>query len=277
MMPTADYFRFIATTFSHAVLDMVRRRRNQTIGAIITLPALIPLLLLALGTGQDFDEANTSVFANMVEMLYIRAVTPLLALFFGAMLIGEDIESQTIPYVLSRPVPRSAWVSGLFLAYWTICSLLLALALTLTYVSCIVLDVSFLSSDTVLLLLRYEGAAVMSLLGYGAVCMLLGAVVRRPIVVGILLIFLWQRAAMFAPGLTDFLTIEKYVNALLPGGGSSVVSLMEASAFEIIKSETPISAASATIALIAVAATCVAGTTRAVLNREYTTPTAVTE
>ncbi len=277
MMLNSDYFRFVATTFTHTFLDMLRRRRNQMIAAIVALPAFIPLLLLVLPTSEDFDRENAFVFTQMVEIFYIRAVTPLLALFFGAMLIGEDIESQTIPYILSRPIPRSAWISGRFLAYLAICSLLMLLALTVTFVSCSILEISFPSPDSLLLLLHYEGAAIMSLLGYGAICMLLGAIVRRPIIVGILLIFVWQRVAMFAPGMTDFLTIEKYVNALLPGGGSSVISLVEANAFDVIKTGLPISAPGAGVALIVIAALCIAGTTHAVLNKEYTTPTAVTE
>lgn len=274
---TADYFRFAATAFSHTFLDMLQRRRNQVIAVIISLPAFIPMLLIVLPTSEDFASENTFVFTQMAELLYIRAVTPLLALFFGAMLIGEDIESQTIPYILSRPVPRSAWIAGRFLAYLAVTSLLMFAVLTISFVSCSILEISFPSMHTFLALLRYEGVAVMSLMGYGAICMLLGAIVRRPIIVGILLIFLWQRFAMWAPGITDFFTIEKYVNALLPGGGSNVVSLIELTVFDAYKAELAVSAPVAVLTLIAIAVACLARTTVAVLNKEYTTPTAVTE
>ncbi len=274
---TAGYFRFAATTFSHAFLDMLQRRRNQVIAAIVSLPAFIPLLLTLLPTNVDFDNENAFVFTQMAELLYIKAVTPLLALFFGAMLIGEAIESQTIPYILSRPVPRSAWITGRFLAYLAVASLMMFAVLTISFVSCSILQTSFPSMDRFLTLLRYEGVAVMSLMGYGAICMLLGAIVRRPIIVGILLIFLWQRMAMWAPGITDFLTIEKYVNALLPGGRSNVVSLVEAAAISAYKAELAVSAPTAVLTLIVIAAACIGGTTVAVLNKEYTTPTAVTE
>ncbi len=276
-MMTAGYFRFAATTFSHVSLDMLQRRRNQVVALIVSLPAFIPLLLLVLPTGVDFGGENTFVFTQMAELLYIRAVTPLLALFFGAMLIGEGIESQTIPYILSRPVPRSAWVAGRFLAYLAVASLLMFAVLTISFVSCSILQLSFPSMDRFLMLIRYEGVAVMSLMGYGAVCMFLGAVVRRPIIVGILLIFLWQRMAMLAPGVADFLTIEKYANALLPGGGSNVVSLVEATAIAAYKAEFAVSAPTAVLTLIAIAAACIGATTVAVLKKEYTTPTAVTE
>jgi len=277
MMLNSAYVQFLVTTFTHAFFDMIKRRRNQVIGAVILLPALIPLLLLVLPKSVDFTTSDTFVFTQMIEIFYIRAVTPLLALFLGAMLIGEDIESQTIPYILSRPIPRSAWVTGRFLAYLAASSLLLFVTLTVTFVSCSILEISFPSLDNLLLLFQYQGTAIMSLLGYGAICMLIGALVRRPIIVGILLIFLWQRLAMFAPGLSDYFTIEKYVNALTPGGGTNVISILEETAFQVIKSGMAITPFWAALALIAIAAACIAGTTRAVLKKEYTTPTAVTE
>ena len=271
-----NYLTFVRTSFSHAFLDMLHRRRSQVIAIILLLPAFIPLLLLFLPRGQ-LDNGVTFVFDNMAEMLYIYAVTPLLSLFFGAMLVGEDIESQTIPYILTRPVPRSAWIAGRFLAFLVLCSLLLFAALSITFVTCSILDVSFPAGKTLVTMLHYEGAGIAALLGYGSICMLLGAVVKRPVILGVLLIFGWQRAAMYAPGITDFFTIEKYVNALLPEGGASIVVLSQAAITDAYKSEMVVSAPSALMTLIVIAIGCVVLTSAAVLSKEYTTPTAVTE
>ncbi len=56
----------------------------------------------------------------------------------------------------------------------------------------------------------------MALIGYGAVMAFLGATTRRPIVIGVLLLYGWQKLATLVPGLIDFLTIQKYTDALLP-------------------------------------------------------------
>lgn len=272
----ADYVAFVRTSFLHAFMDMIQRRRSQMVALILLLPAFIPLILLFLPRG-DINTSNTFVFDNMAEMLYVLTVTPLLALFFGAMLVGEDIESQTIPYILTRPVPRSAWITGRFLAFMVLCSLLIFVALTITFITCSILEISFPSGTTLMNLFRYEAAAIAGLLGYGGICMLLGAVVKRPVIVGVLFIFGWQRAAFFAPGITDFFTIEKYVTALLPEGSSSVAVLGREAITEAYKAEMAVSAPIALMTLIAIAIVCIALTSSAVLNREYTTPTAVTE
>ena len=63
---------------------------------------------------------------------------------------------------------------------------------------------------------HYSGVALLGLLAYGAVTMFLGAVTKRPIVIGVLLLYGWQRVATAVPGLIDFLTVQKYTDTLLP-------------------------------------------------------------
>jgi len=273
----SNYFSFVLSSFMHAFLDMLQRRRSQVVGAVMVMPAVIPLLLLVLPRGDEIDTGVSFIFDNMAEMLYVQAATPLLALFFGAMLIGEDVEAQTIPYILTRPVPRSAWVAGRFLAYLALCSILLFVALAVTFISCSIFDVAFPSGSTFKSLFHFQGAGMAGLLGYGGVCMLLGALVKRPVIVGVLLIFGWQRGAMFAPGVTDFFTIEKYVTALLPGGGTSIAVQGRAALTDQYKAELAVSAPTAFFVLLVIAIACIALTSAAVLSREYTTPTAVTE
>lgn len=274
---TSSYVGYFATAFAQTLSAMLRRRRSQVVGAIVVMPAFIPLLLVFLPPSNDIETGEIWVFTPIIEIFYISAVAPLLALFFGTMLLGEDIESQTIPYILTRPTPRSAWVLGRFTAFLTACSGLMFVAFGLAFATSCVLQPLFLSVGNVVLLFHYLLAVMASLLGYGAICTFLGSVVRRPVVVGVLLIFGWQRGAMMAPGLPDFLTIEKHVNTLLPGGGGAAIQFMRESPFFEYKGELLVSAPAAALTLVAIAAVCMALTTLAVMRREYTTPTAVTE
>ena len=274
---TSSYTNYFVTAFAQTLSAMLRRRRSQVVGAIVVVPAFIPLLLVFLPSSSDIESGEIWVFTQIVETFYIGAVAPLLALFFGAMLLGEDIESQTIPYILTRPTPRSAWVLGRFAAFFTACSGLMFVAFGVAFVGSCVLQPLFLSVDNILLSFHYLFVAMASLLGYGAICTFLGAVVRRPVVVGVLFIFGWQTGAMMAPGLTDLLTIEKHVNTLLPGGGTTVAKLMEETPLADMKGEILLSAPAAALTLVAIAAACMALTTLAVKRREYTTPSAVTE
>jgi hypothetical protein len=51
---------------------------------------------------------------------------------------------------------------------------------------------------------------------YGAVFALIGALVPRPLVAGLLLIFGWEQVALFVPGYLRRFTVAHYLQALVP-------------------------------------------------------------
>jgi ABC-type transport system involved in multi-copper enzyme maturation permease subunit len=271
------YWRAFVASLGHGLATFLRRRRTHMAFALVLLPALIPLILPVLPRDSHDPISRDWILTQMIEIFYISAVTPLLALFFAAMLVGEDVESQTISYILTRPVPRSAWVLGRFGAYLIVCSGLIFASIVALWLAVLPLPRPAAPDVDVLTLLQYQGAAMMSLLGYGALCAYLGSLVRHPIVVGVLLIFGWQRLAMLAPGVTDFLTIHKYAAALLPGGGRSDLSAIEGAASQLLRSEIAVQPVTALLTLLLFAAGCLTLAGLTVRRREYTTPVAVTE
>ena len=280
MNETADFkvpsfWRYLNASCSHAVV-MTIRRRNAVLAAAVTLtPVLIPLALAFLSEAV-YAEDGSRIFERMVEGLYLAAISPLLGLFFATMLIGEDVESQTIPYVLTRPIPRSALVLGKYAAFMAISTTVMLPAIVLTFAACTALGGISFSASGISLLAHYCGVAIMSLAGYGAVCMMFGTLFKRPIIVGVVTIFGWQRLAMFVPGFIDFFTIEKYVKMLLPKlatGRENVV--MRAAMIEFHKKVFLISASKAFVALLIIACLLLCVTIFVISRREYTTARAV--
>jgi len=270
-----NYWRYLRASYSHALV-MTMRRRHAVLGAAVALtPVLIPLALAFLSQ-TAFAEDGSKIFVRMVEGLYLGAITPLLGLFFGCMLIGEDIESQTILYVLTRPIPRSAFVGGKYLAFLAISVCILLPSTVLTFAACTALGGISFSSAGLTLLAHYCGVEAMSLIGYGALCMLFGALFKRPIIIGIVTIFGWQRLALYVPGFIDFFTIEKYVLMLMPKGAAvrdKVV--MKTAIAEFQKKVFLISASKALVALLVISCLLLALTVLVVRRREYTTARAV--
>ncbi len=270
-----DFVRCLGASCSHALVLSLRRRRTILAAGVALTPALIPVLMAFWSSGP-FAQNGFRVFVILMEMVYLRAMAPLMALFFACMLIGEEVESQTIHYVLTRPVPRLAWVSGKFLGYLVAGTLVLLPSAALTFAGCLALGSFPVSWASIILWLHYSGVLVMALLGYGAFCMFLGAVVRKPVVIGIVVFFGWQRAAMLAPGVVDFLTIEKYLAALLPKLAaerrdpviSAILSTHQ-------KREILVGAFKAGMALLIIAAALVALTALVVRVREYRTERSV--
>lgn len=209
------YGHFVATAF-HQTLRLLAHRRRTILALLIAFsPVLLPVAMAALGGGPNLPRGQ-EIFIALIEKLYLRGITPLLALFFGCMLIGEDIESHTIHYVLCRPVPRSAWVLGKFLGYcvFTVCVLVPAVALL--FLACTTLGAFSATASNLKLLAHYLGVLCAAVAVYGAFSMLLGAFAKRPVVYAILYLFVAQRFAVTVPGVIDFLSLEKYLFALLP-------------------------------------------------------------
>lgn len=208
------YAGFLGVAFAHAFTLMLRRSRLVLAAAIALLPVLLPVALVFLARAEVPVEGG-GAFVRLMEQLYLSTLAPVLALFFATMLIGDDVEAQTIGYILTRPVPRSAWVAGRYLAYCVLCAGLLVASAGLVFAGCLALPAFALDAARVLLFAHYAGLLALAVLAYGALCLFLGTF-KRPIIYGVVLIFGWQRLAMQIPGLVDFLTVSKYIEALHP-------------------------------------------------------------
>ena len=209
------YLTYVMAAFGQGLLLLIRRPRLLLVSGISLLPVLIPIMI-AFFSRDHYASDGTDIFIQLATRLHISVFVPLLSLFFGSMLIAEEIESQTITYLLTRPSPRSAWVLGRFMAYALVATSLLWISLTLTYIACTTLaDLDF-AAIHLKLLAWYAGIGVLGILTYGTLSMYLGAGTKRPIVYGVLLFFGWEPMARVIPGIVDFLTVMKYLEALFP-------------------------------------------------------------
>jgi ABC-2 type transport system permease protein len=176
---------------------------------------LLPVAIAFLST-STFNPDGIEVFVDLVETLHLAGLTPLLALFFATMLLGEEVEGQTIPYILTRPIPRSAWILGKFFAYLAVVSSILIVSIALTYLASATLNGVDRIWEQLDVPLQYAVVAVMALMSYGAFTLFLGTVTRRPIVYGVVFLYGWQNGVKQIPGVVDFLSIQKYIEALYP-------------------------------------------------------------
>ncbi|NLN93603.1 MAG: ABC transporter permease subunit [Candidatus Hydrogenedens sp.] len=210
------YIKALYASCRHALTTLARRRRLALAALIAFLPVLAPLAL-AFFSPSEYAESGNQVFVRLAEDIHVDVFTPLLALFFAGMLIAEDIEMRTMTYILTRPMPRSAWVLGRFLAYMIVATLILLVSALLTFAaSSLHAKLSLVSQADLKLFAHYCGVMILGLLAYGSFSVFLGAFTKRPIIYGVILFYGWQHLATLVPGLVDFFTIKKYTTALLP-------------------------------------------------------------
>ncbi len=274
----AGYFNYFRAAYGHATVMMVRRMRVVMAAVICLLPVLIPLATAFLSRDR-FAQEGAVQFRMLVEHAHITMLAPLLALFFGSMLIGEDIEARNIPYVLTRPIPRSAWVLGRFGAYLTVTGTILLLSIGLTFASSTSLARFGVSATNLGILAQYSAVAVLALLGNGAVAVFLGALTKRPIIFGVLVLYGWQQLAMKVPGVIDFFTIQKYTDAMLPAlaseRGMQTSPAARDALLEFTREVYAVGAAKACITLLLISAVFLGLTVLVVRARQFASARAI--
>jgi ABC-type transport system involved in multi-copper enzyme maturation permease subunit len=162
----------------------------------------------------------------MIWVLFLRFIIPVLGVFYGTSLIADEIEDKTITYLFTRPIPRGAVLVGKYLAY-LVCTTLVVLPSVMIVYFLIVpfgeIPASFGA------LVKDLGILALGLAVYGALFALIGAVLKRPLVIGLVFAFGWEQVALLMPGYLKRFTVAYYLQALVPHAMPSdgVVSLLQ--------------------------------------------------
>ncbi|MET7951492.1 ABC transporter permease subunit [Micromonospora sp. NPDC005324] len=170
---------------------------------LLLLP--LPLVLLGLAVlcrslGVDPGEWGPPVLVG----LGLAVVLPVVALIIGTGVLGAEIDDGTVVHILTKPLPR-----------WQIVLPKLAVAAGVTAVTVAVpLYVAGVLADSVRLGLALAFAAALGALAYSALFLALSLVTRRPVLLGLVYVLIWEGLlGNFVSG-TKVLSIQQYVIAL---------------------------------------------------------------
>lgn len=174
----------------------------------------------------------SSLYNQMSFLLFLHFLLPLMALFIGTAVISDEVEERTLPYLMVRPVPRWEMVLSKMLAGCITIYALLFFSSILTY-SALTLSGGFHGWVRDLgRLFRSLGVLLLGLLVYVPFFTVLGGVLKRPVLAGLLFVFGWESAVAFFPGNVKLLTVAHYLHVLIPKlqrvrGGSVHIQLLD--------------------------------------------------
>ena len=204
------------TVLRLSLRGLARNRRSAFLVLLLGLPVLIALVqrLAARSQAHGADLYGLLVAGYYVGSFvpFVGKALPLAALFFAAALISDEVEGRTLVYFLTRPIPRASVVVGKFAAalVWTMgaacVSLVLVFALTTPSFSA--------ALQTTPRLLRDLAVAFAALASYGALFALLGVLLRRPLLPGILFLYVWEWLARITQA-SSHLTLGTALESLL--------------------------------------------------------------
>jgi ABC-type transport system involved in multi-copper enzyme maturation permease subunit len=207
-------------TGARAVFDlsldgMVFSRRSLLMALLVAAPAAFAVLYRLLSATQGAPPLGPSdLYALMVAVYWVRNVLPLAALFYATSLVADEVEGRTLTYLLTRPITRASIMAGKFAAY-------LATTLTLALPAAVVTFFILMASPAApalgpaaVDLLRDLGVMLLALVVYGALFALLGVLLKRPVIPGLLFLYGWELLANL-PGYLPRLTLTAWLRSLI--------------------------------------------------------------
>ena len=215
------FFYAAMRVFDLSIGEMLWSRRTVFMGLLVGVPVVLACVLRVL---KEFGAPSLSVnhtavggpviFGFILWLLYIRFTVPLLGVFYGTALIADEVEDKTITYLFSRPIPRGAVLIGKYIAY-LVCTVFVVLP-SLTLVWLLVVPINGSLGPSFPDLAKDLGLLALGLAAYGAVFAVAGAVLKRPLLIGLIYVLGWEPLVMAIPGYLKRLSVAYYVQGLVP-------------------------------------------------------------
>jgi ABC-type Na+ efflux pump permease subunit len=265
----ASFLSGALRVFEMSLGEMLWSRRTIFMALVVGSPVILAIVARIVQSagiaplrvnGVRADAAG--MFGMMVWVFFLRFIIPVLGVFYGTSLIADEVEEKTVTYLFTRPIRRGSVLFGKYIAYLVCTTLVVLPGITLVYF----LIVPFGEiAGSFRWLLADLGLLAVGLAAYGALFALVGALMKRPLVVGLVFAFGWEQVALVMPGYLRRFTLAHYLQSLVPHTMPSdgVVSLLQA-----VFTESPPAWVSL-LALGAATATSLALAARTVERREY--------
>lgn len=201
--------------FDLSLDGMVFSRRSLLMALLVAAPVLFSVLYRVLAFSRGTPPIGPSdLYALVVAVYWIRNVLPLAALFYATSLVADEVEGRTLTYLLTRPLTRGAIFAGKFAAY-TATTLTLALpAAVLSFFILFTAPNAPALGPAAADLLRDLGVMLLTLVAYGALFGLLGVLLKRPVIPGLVFLYGWELLANL-PGYLPRFTLTAWLRSLI--------------------------------------------------------------
>jgi ABC-2 type transport system permease protein len=246
-----------------------RSRRITWLSLLGLLPVAVGALLVFMPrlTGAELDAPI--LFLDVGLTLYIHILLPLLAALIGCSLVAEEVDDRTLPYILTRPVPKWLFVVSKMLAGCITVGLILGVSLFATYT--VMTGAGGFGSwfGALGALIRAAGVLSLGCLAYTAFFGLLGASMIRPVLMSMVFAFGWEKIIAHMPSRVKLMTVVAYLNELYPSYRQhDSEEGIDAILGQLVRAG-DVSMPAPALVLLAIFLGCTALTTLLVYKREY--------
>jgi len=211
-MKIVEEFRRAAVVVTLTIRYLLTTRR-----AIVTaLLAMIPVIVVLSLAAAQVQSFNIVLFQILMVPLFLQVVLIFVTIVQAGSLIREEIEDDTLPYLLTRPISKPAIVLYKYLGYVVAMLVLLVPPVVVAYGVTEAYTGSSFGADLDVLG-AFLAVTVLGGLAYGALFTLLSVATRRPLFAGLLFGFVWEGVVGSIPGDVPKLSVIYYLRSILQG------------------------------------------------------------
>jgi ABC-2 type transport system permease protein len=200
-------FPLSAPVFALTVRGLVDGRRYLALALLAAVPVIAAAVFAAAG---DIDPRI--FWARLAQRLIIPTVTAFIAVVIAASAVADERDDGTILYLVSTPLSRLGLIVTKILAAWTTSMALLGPSVLIAGA------VALGDRVTPGMLLWPLAGVALATLAYCAAAVLLAMVSRRPVVIGVLYILLWEGSIATFAASADRLSLAAYGRAIAVEG-----------------------------------------------------------
>ena len=201
--------------FKFFVKNSINSKRTIWIGVMGLVPVLFAFIIVLLKPLiSEQGVSVSSLFPQVSVFLYIHFLLPLTAIFVGTAVIADEVDGRTLPYLLTRPLPRRNIVLAKLLSGAAVTGVLFIISLAMVYIimkqengfSGLVRDID--------IYLGTVGIVFLGLVVYLPLFCLIGGILKRPVLIGLFFTFGWESTISFLPGNIKYFSISHYLHIL---------------------------------------------------------------
>lgn len=198
----------LGALFGLTVRQHTHGRRLWVLALLYAIPCALAVLLRYLGApGEAVEYA-------LVLTLLPHGLAPLTALLYAAGVVADEVEEQTLTYLLLRSVPRWQLFLTKLVATFCVTAALVSVAVTALYLAIYAGTPGF-GGEVLPRMGAVVGIMVLAQVGYCALFGLLGLVTRRSLIGGVAYIVAFEFVLANINFVGRSLTVAYYVRALV--------------------------------------------------------------
>lgn len=176
---------------------LLSKRKTPLLLAFLLIP--LGLTLMLAGTMDDYttntDEETDAFggrawFQDILSQVFFPLLIPIVTAAYATAVIGEEVESKTLPYLFTRPVYRN-WILGAkALAFLVASTILGIVAVTMTYfVAVSITENPFHNLGE---LFGYWSAVALTVFATGGIFLLMGVSMKPAMILIATYTFVWE-------------------------------------------------------------------------------------